>query len=49
MIYFIGGAPRSGKSVLGQQFATKQGISWISTDLLVEILKAKHVTSGPTK
>lgn len=49
MIYLIGGAPRSGKSVLGQQFAAKQGISWISTDLLVEILKAKNVTGGPTK
>lgn len=41
MIYLIGGAPRAGKSVLGQQLATKLKTSWISTDLLVELLKVK--------
>ena len=49
MIYLIGGAPRSGKSVLGQQFAARQGISWITTDLLVELLKVKGVEGGPTQ
>lgn len=49
MIYLIGGAPRSGKSVLGQQFAARQGISWISTDLMVELLKVKGVEGGPMK
>lgn len=43
MIYLIGGAPRVGKSILGQQLAVKLKISWISTDILVELLKAKNV------
>lgn len=35
----IGGAPRSGKSILAQQFAAQQRIGWISTDVLKEVLK----------
>ena len=42
MFYFVGGAPRTGKSILGQQIATKLNIGWISTDLLVEILTVKN-------
>jgi hypothetical protein len=42
MIYLIGGAPRAGKSVLGQQFSSKLKTSWISTDLLVELLRVKN-------
>ncbi len=38
MIYLIGGAPRTGKSILGQRIAVKLRISWISTDLLKEFL-----------
>ena len=34
MIYFVGGAPRVGKSILCQQIAAKLAIGWISTDLL---------------
>ena len=49
MIYLIGGAPRTGKSILGQQFAAKLKISWISTDLLVELLQVKHVEGAPTE
>lgn len=41
MIYLIGGAPRTGKSILGQQFAASQQISWISTDLLMDLLRVK--------
>jgi hypothetical protein len=41
MIYLIGGAPRAGKSVLGQQLAAKLKVSWISTDLLAELLRVK--------
>jgi|GEM_PF-1428641 len=41
MIYLIGGAPRAGKSLLGQQLSTKLKVSWISTDLLVEVLRVK--------
>lgn len=43
MIYLIGGAPRAGKSILGQRLAAKLQIGWISTDLLVQVLKAKNV------
>ena len=41
MIYLIGGAPRTGKSILGQRFAANQNIGWISTDLLMETLRVK--------
>lgn len=42
MIYLIGGAPRTGKSVLGQQFAINQKIGWVSTDLLLDLLRVKN-------
>ena len=42
MIYFVGGAPRAGKSILGQQVATKLNVGWISTDLLQELLRVKN-------
>jgi hypothetical protein len=42
MIYFIGGAPRAGKSILGQQVASKLKIGWVSTDLLAELLRVKN-------
>ena len=41
MIYLIGGAPRTGKSILGQRFAAKLKIGWISTDLLMELLRVQ--------
>lgn len=43
MIYLVGGAPRSGKSILGQRIAAKLKIGWISTDLLMELLRVKNV------
>jgi 2-phosphoglycerate kinase len=39
MLYVIGGAPRTGKSILGQRLAAKLHIGWVSTDLLMEILR----------
>lgn len=42
MIYLIGGAPRVGKSVLCGQFAARLRIGWISTDLLVDLLRLKQ-------
>jgi hypothetical protein len=42
MIYLIGGAPRVGKSILCQQFAAKLNVGWISTDLLMEVLRVKN-------
>jgi hypothetical protein len=44
MIYFIGGAPRVGKSILCQQVASKMKIGWISTDLLMEVLRAQNAS-----
>lgn len=43
MIYMIGGAPRTGKSLLCQRLAARLKIGWISTDLLMQILLAKNV------
>ena len=39
MIYLIGGAPRSGKSLLGQRVAASLQSNWISTDLLKSVLR----------
>lgn len=41
MIYLIGGAPRVGKSILCQQVASRLNIGWISTDLLMNLLKVR--------
>jgi hypothetical protein len=41
MIYLIGGAPRSGKSILGQQVSAQLKVGWVSTDLLAELLRLK--------
>ena len=43
MIYLVGGAPRTGKSILGQRISAKLKIGWISTDLLMELLRVKNV------
>jgi hypothetical protein len=42
MIYLIGGAPRAGKSILGQQISAKLKIGWVSTDLLADLLRVKN-------
>ena len=42
MIYIIGGAPRAGKSILCQQVSAKLQVGWISTDLLLELLRLKN-------
>ena len=41
MIYLIGGAPRAGKSILCQSISAKWNVSWISTDLLIDLLRLK--------
>ena len=43
MIYLIGGAPRTGKSTLCQRISAELKIGWISTDLLMELLRVKNV------
>ena len=49
MIYFVGGAPRVGKSILGQQVAANLNIGWISTDLLLTLLGMTHVAGIKTE
>jgi 2-phosphoglycerate kinase len=44
VIYLVGGAPRVGKSIFGQQIAAHLKIGWISTDLLVDIMRVNHET-----
>ncbi|HTV25423.1 MAG TPA: hypothetical protein VMG12_42300 [Polyangiaceae bacterium] len=39
MIYLVGGAPRAGKSVLGQRVAARLNIGWAATDALRSVLK----------
>jgi hypothetical protein len=39
MIYLVGGAPRSGKSILGQQVAARLRVGWVATDVLRSLLK----------
>ena len=46
MIYMIGGAPRTGKSILGQQVAARLRIGWISTDLLLAQLRLHGVSEA---
>ena len=46
MIYLVGGAPRTGKSILGQQVAVTLKSSWLSTDVLRDILTVKK-DEGP--
>src|SRR6266511_3191740 len=41
MIYLVGGAPRAGKSILAQQISTKLQVGWVSTDLLLDLLRVK--------
>lgn len=41
MLYLIGGAPRTGKTTLAQRLAAKLKIGWISTDILMELLRVK--------
>jgi hypothetical protein len=49
MIYFVGGAPRAGKSILGNQVAAKLQIGWISTDVLVELLRLAGDEGAPVE
>jgi hypothetical protein len=39
MIYLVGGAPRVGKSILCQRIATRRSLGWISTDVVMDILR----------
>ncbi len=45
MIYLIGGAPRTGKSILAQRLCATLNVGWISTDLMMELLRVSN-TNG---
>lgn len=49
MLYFIGGAPRAGKSLLAQRLCTTLQVGWVSTDLLMELLSVANATGRKTK
>lgn len=38
MIYLIGGAPRVGKSIAARRLMKKLGVSWVSTDILNDVI-----------
>lgn len=41
MIYLVGGAPRAGKSILGQRVAQRLNIGWVATDVLRTLVKGE--------
>ena len=49
MIYLIGGAPRAGKTILGQQISRELRIGWVSTDLLLTLLRVTNVEGMKTE
>ena len=48
MIYLIGGAPRAGKTMLAQRLCTTLKVGWISTDLLLDLLRVANVPGRKT-
>ena len=49
MIYLIGGAPRAGKTILGQRLCTTLKVGWVSTDLLMELLRVANAAGRKMK
>ncbi len=49
MIYLIGGAPRAGKTILGQQLCTTLKVGWVSTDLLMDLLRVANAVGRKMK
>jgi hypothetical protein len=49
MMYLIGGAPRAGKTILGQRLSTTLKIGWISTDVLMELLSVANAPGRKMK
>ena len=45
--YLVGGAPRAGKSILGQRVAARLQIGWTATDLLVDLLRVAGDEGAP--
>jgi len=42
VIYLVGGAPRTGKTILGPRLSAQLKLGWISTDLLVGVLRVSN-------
>lgn len=49
MMYLIGGAPRAGKSILGQRLCATLKVGWVSTDLLMELLRVQNAAGRKMK
>lgn len=49
MIYLIGGAPRTGKSILAQRLCSTLKVGWVSTDLLMDLLRVKDAVGIKVK
>jgi hypothetical protein len=49
MISFIGGAPRAGKSTLALRLCSNAHVGWVSTDLLMELLKVANAAGRKMK
>jgi len=49
MIYLIGGAPRVGKTILSQRLCVTLKVGWISTDLLMDLLRVANVPGRKMK
>jgi hypothetical protein len=49
MMYLIGGAPRVGKTILAQQLCTSLKVGWISTDLLMDLLRVANAPGHKMK
>jgi hypothetical protein len=49
MIYLIGGAPRAGKTILAQRLCTTRSVGWVSTDLLMELLRVANAPGRKLK
>ena len=47
MIYLVGGAPRTGKSLLSHHLAAERRMGWIGTDLLFELLRVANDPGVP--
>lgn len=49
MIYLVGGAPRAGKTILSQQLCATLKVGWISTDLMMELLRVANAPGRKMK
>lgn len=49
MMYLLGGAPRVGKTILAQRLCTTLKVGWISTDLLMDLLRVANAPGRKMK